>query len=83
MPREISSRSSSLSADIALRRVAGAIPPWKATIAWTPVLFLLSKAREIAAALCPFLQRSHRAVFCSAVNRIRDVTMSHLLIHKD
>src|SRR4029450_2584373 len=81
MPREISSRSSTLSAAAALRRDAGAIPPWSTTIRSTPVLFLLSSAREIAAALCPFLQRSHRAAFCSAVNQIRDVTMGHLLIH--
>jgi hypothetical protein len=46
-------------------------------------LFLLSSAREIAAALCPLLQRSHRSAFCCAVNQIRDVTMSHLLIQKE
>ena len=33
--------------------------------------------------VCPFLQRSHNSDFCFAVNRIRDVTMSHLLIQKD
>jgi hypothetical protein len=79
MPREISSRSSSLSADTALRRGAGAIPPWRATIPWTPVLFRLSSAREMAAALCPFFQRSHRSA-CCAVNQIRDVTIRHPLI---
>src|SRR4029434_5116281 len=82
MPREISSRSSSLSAANALRRGAGAIPPWSTTIRSTPVLFLRSSAREIAAALCPFLQRSHNSAFCSAVNLIRDVTILHLLSRK-
>ena len=38
MPREISSRSSSLSAANALRRGAGPIPPWSTTIRSTPVL---------------------------------------------
>jgi hypothetical protein len=33
----------------------------------------------MAAALCPFFQRSHSSAFCVAVNRIRDVTMAHLL----
>ena len=80
MPREISSRSSSLSAAKALRRGAGTIPPWSATIRSTPVLFFLSSAREIAAALCPFFHRSHSSAFCAAVNQIRDVTMAHLLI---
>jgi hypothetical protein len=28
-------------------------------------------------------QRSHNSAFCFAVNRIRDVTMAHLLIQKD
>jgi hypothetical protein len=51
MPREISSRSSSLSAAEALRRGAGTIPPWSTTIRSTPVLFFLSSAREMAAAL--------------------------------
>jgi hypothetical protein len=45
----------------------------------TPVLFLLSSAREMAAALCPFFHRSHNSAFCAAVNRIRDVTMAHFL----
>jgi hypothetical protein len=45
--------------------------------------FLLSCAREMADTLCPFFQRSHNSAFCFAVNQIRDVTMSHLLIHKD
>src|ERR1700722_12018893 len=48
----------------------------------TPVLFVLSSAREIAASLCPFFHRSHSSAFCAAVNRIRDVTMAHLLIPK-
>src|SRR6188508_97634 len=78
-PREISSPSSTLSAVTALRRGAGAIPPCSTTIRSTPVLLLLSSAREIAAALCPFLQRSHNSAFCCAVNQIRDVTMGHLL----
>ena len=63
MPREISSRSSSLGAATALRRGAGAIPPWTTTIRWTPVLFLLSSAREMANTLCPFFQRSHSSAF--------------------
>src|SRR5262245_51921964 len=79
MPREISSRSSNLSAATALRRGAGAIPPWSVTSLRTPVLFLRSRARETAATLSPFLQRSHNSAFCSAVNRIRDVTIFHLL----
>src|SRR5262245_56652850 len=77
MPREISSRSSSLSAAKALRRGAGAMPPWSVTIRRTPVLFLRSRAREIAAALDPLFQRSHNSDFCAAVNHIRDVTMNH------
>jgi hypothetical protein len=48
-----------------------------------PVLFLLSSAREMANTLCPFFQRSHSSAFCFAVNRIRDVTMCHLLIQQD
>jgi hypothetical protein len=40
-------------------RRAGTIPPWSTTIRSTPVLFFLSSAREMAAALCPFLHRSH------------------------
>ena len=32
-----------------------------------------------AAALCPFFHRSHNSAFCAVVNRIRDVTMAHLL----
>jgi hypothetical protein len=43
-------------------------------------LFFLSNAREMAAALCPFFHRSHSSDFWAAVNKIRDVTMSHLLI---
>jgi hypothetical protein len=77
--REISSRSSSLSAAKALPRDAGAIPPWSTTIRSTPVLFFLSSAGEMAAALCPFFHRSHSSAFCAAVNQIRDVTMKHLL----
>jgi hypothetical protein len=76
MPREISSRSSNLSAAKALRRGAGAIPPWTTTIRSTPVLFRLSNDREIDAALCPFLQRSHSSTFCFVVNGIRDVNIS-------
>ena len=79
MPREISSRSSNLSAARALRRGAGPIPPCSTTIRSTPVLFFLSSAREMAAALCPFFHRSHSSAFCAAVNQIRDVTMAHLL----
>src|SRR5580698_6274807 len=82
MPRDISSRSSNLSAARALQRRAGTIPPWTTTIRSTPVLFFLSSAREIAAVLCPFFHRSHSSAFCAAVNRIRDVTMAHLLIPK-
>jgi hypothetical protein len=41
-------------------------------------LVLPSSAREMAAALCPFLHRSHSSAFC-AVSQIRDVTMAHLL----
>ena len=37
IPREISSRSSSFNAATALQRGAGAIPPLRATIRWTPV----------------------------------------------
>jgi hypothetical protein len=48
-----------------------------------PVLFFLSSAREMAAALCPFFHRSHSSAFCAAVNQIRDVTMCHLLIQQD
>jgi hypothetical protein len=33
----------------------------------------------MAAALCPFFHRSHNSAFSAAVNRIRDVTMAHLL----
>ena len=66
MPRKISSRSSSLSAAKALRRGAGPIPPWSTAIRSTPVLFFLSSARAIAAALCPFLHRSHSSAFCAA-----------------
>ena len=62
--REISSRSSSLSAAKALRRGVGTIPPWNTTIRSTPVLFFLSSAREMAAALCPFFHRSHSSAFC-------------------
>jgi len=80
---EISSRSSSLSAAKALRRGTGAIPPWSVTIRRTPVLFLRSSAREIAATLNPLFQRSHSSAFCVAVNHIRDVTMGHLLIQQD
>jgi len=76
MPREISSRSSSLSAAKALRRGAGAMPPRSVTIRRTPVLFLRSSAREIAAALDPLFQRSHSSAFYAAVNHIRDVTMA-------
>src|SRR5580658_8396520 len=72
---EISSRSSSLSAAKALRRGAGMIHPWSTTIRSTPVLFFLSSVREMAAALCPFLHRSHTSAFCAAVNQIRDVTI--------
>jgi hypothetical protein len=81
--REISSRSSSLNAATALRRGAVAIPPWRATIRWIPVKFLLSSAREMANTLCPFFQRSHSSAFCSAVNHVRDVIMCHLLIQQD
>jgi hypothetical protein len=42
-------------------------------------LVLLSNAREMAAALCPFFHRSHSSVFCAALNQMRDVTMAHLL----
>jgi hypothetical protein len=80
MPREISSRSSSLNAAKALRRGTGAMPPCSATIRKTPVLFRRSKAREIAAALDPVLQRSHSSAFCVVVNLIRDVTIGHLPI---
>jgi hypothetical protein len=45
----------------------------------TPVLFFLSSAREMAAALCPFFHRSHNSALCAAVNQIRDVTIAHLL----
>src|SRR5215475_4959362 len=62
---------------------AGAIPPLRATIRWTPVLFLLSSAREMANTLCPFFQRSQSSSFCFAVNSIRDVTICHLLIQQD
>ena len=55
------------------------IPPCSTTIRATPVLFFLSSAREMAAALCPFFHRSHSSAFCAAVNQIRDVTMAHLL----
>jgi hypothetical protein len=82
-PREISSRSSSLNAATALRRGTGAIPPWTATIRWTPDLFLLSSAREMANTLCPFFQRSHNSAFCFAVNNIWEVNMCHLLIQQD
>jgi hypothetical protein len=84
MPREISSRSSSLNAAKALRRGAGAIPPWSTTIRSTPVLFLLSSAREMAAALCPFFQRSQSSAFCAAVNHIRACNaIAHLPIPQD
>ena len=83
IPREISSRSSSFNAATALQRGAGAIPPLRATIRWTPVLFLLSSAREMANTLCPFFQRSQSSSFCFAVNNIRDVTICHLLIQQD
>ena len=63
----------------ALRRGAGPILPCSTTIRSTPVLFFLSSAREMAAALCPFFHRSHSSAFCAAVNQIRDVTMAHLL----
>jgi hypothetical protein len=46
------------------------------------VVFFLSSAREMAAALCPFFHRSHSSAFC-AVNQIRDVAMAHLLISQD
>jgi hypothetical protein len=49
------------------------------TIRSTPVLFFLSSAREMAAALCPFFHCSHNSAFCAAVNQIRGVTMAHLL----
>jgi hypothetical protein len=42
-------------------------------------LFFLSSAREMAAALCPLFHRSHSSDFCAAVNKIREVTMPHLL----
>src|SRR5215831_13852017 len=83
IPREISSRSSSFNAATALQRGAGAIPPLRATIRWTPVLFLLSSAREMANTLCPFFQRSQSSSFCFAVNNIRDVTICHLLIQQE
>ena len=76
MRREISSRSSSLSAAKALRRGAGTIPPWSTTIRSTPVLFFLSSAREMAAALCPFFHHPHSSAFCAAVNQIHDLQRS-------
>src|SRR6476620_9186319 len=79
MPREISPRSSNLSAARALQRRAGTIPPWSTTIRSTPVLFFLSSAREIDAALCPFFLRSHSSAFCAAVNQIRDVDLLELI----
>jgi hypothetical protein len=36
-------------------------------------------AREMAAALCPFLHASHSSALCAVVNLILDVTMAHLL----
>ena len=39
-----------------------------------PVLFLLSSAREMANALCPFFQRSHSSAFCFAVKAKSDKT---------
>ena len=44
-------RQVTLLAAKALRRGAGTIPPWSTTIRSTPVLFFLSNAREMAAAL--------------------------------
>ena len=52
------------------------MPPWSVTIRRTPVLFLRSSAREIAAALDQLFQRSHSSAFYAAVNHIRDVTMA-------
>src|SRR5215467_11424557 len=72
------------SAAKALRRGAGAIPPWSTTIRSTPVLFLLSSAREMAAALCPFFHRSQSSAFCAAVNHIRACNpIAHLPIPQD
>ena len=65
-----SSRSSSFNAATALQRGAGAIPPWRATIRWTPVLFLLSSAREMANTLVRS-SSSEASSFCFAV---KDVT---------
>ena len=79
VPRQRTSQLPRQFADV-LRRDAGAMPPWSVTIRKTPVLFLRSSAREIAAALDPLFQRSHSSAFCAAVNHIRDVTMSHPLI---
>src|SRR5207342_85328 len=73
----------SFNAVTALRRGAGAIPPWRATIRWTPVLFLLSSPREMANTLCPFFHRSHSSAFCFQVNNVRDVSMRHRPIQKD
>jgi len=56
--------------------------PWSVTIRRTPVLFLRSRARDIAAALNPLFQRSHNSAFCLAVNHIRDVTIAHLPIQQ-
>jgi hypothetical protein len=75
IPREISSRSSSLSARAALCRTGGAIPPYNETIRWTPLLFLRSSAREIDEILSPCFQRDHNSALCADVNQIRDVTI--------
>ena len=65
--------------EIAGAACAGTSPPWSTTIRSTPVLFFLSSAREMAAALCPFFHRPHSSAFCAAVNQILDVTVAHLL----
>ena len=69
--RDISSRSSPLNATRALQRGAGAIPPLRAKIRWTPLLFRLSSARAMSATHWPLLQRSQSSALCFGVNQVR------------
>src|SRR5579864_1667963 len=58
IPREMSSRSANVSARRERRRVAGAIPPWRANRKWMTCLSLPS-TRPIAFNDCPAFQRFH------------------------
>ena len=67
-PREIASRSASVSATRARWRAGGGMPPVRAT-SYRTILGIRPSARPMAFSDSPCRQRRHSSVFCAAVKR--------------